>query len=167
MLNVRKAEKEDLTSILEIYEQARTFMRQQGNLNQWTNGYPGRELIERDIQNIQQSVDDLEGTMLNSFRDGIIDETEYKTIKESVHRLNTEKLDIDRNYEHLSANIYIQSKTELLEEFEDAYDNYVENHETLTSYVDETIGDRVATEEEITNINDILLCTTKFILKGL
>ena len=111
--------------------------------------------IERDIQNIQQSVDDLEGTMLNSFRDGIIDETEYKTIKESVHRLNTEKLDIDRNYEHLSANIYIQSKTELLEEFEDTYDNYVENHETLTSYVDETIGDRVATEEEITNINDM------------
>ena len=111
--------------------------------------------IERDIQNVQQSVDGLEETMLNSFRDGIIDETEYKTIKESVHRLNTEKLDIDRNYEHLSVNIYIQSKTELLKEFKDAYDNYVEIHETLTSYVDETIGDRVATEEEITNINDM------------
>ena len=50
-MEIRHAALADLNSILKIYEQARTFMRQQGNLNQWTNGYPQRELIEKDIQN--------------------------------------------------------------------------------------------------------------------
>lgn len=50
-MDIRHATTNDIEIILKIYDQARTFMRQQGNLKQWTNGYPGRELIERDIQN--------------------------------------------------------------------------------------------------------------------
>ena len=50
-LDIRQASTADVDNILEIYQQARTFMRQQGNLKQWTNGYPSKELVERDIQN--------------------------------------------------------------------------------------------------------------------
>ena len=50
-LDIRQASTADVDNILEIYQQARTFMRQQGNLKQWTDGYPSKELVERDIQN--------------------------------------------------------------------------------------------------------------------
>lgn len=33
-----------------VYDSARTFMRSYGNLEQWTNGYPSRELLEADCK---------------------------------------------------------------------------------------------------------------------
>jgi len=48
-MEIRKARIEDVAQILEIYEQAKAFMRQQGNLTQWTGGYPGEETILGDI----------------------------------------------------------------------------------------------------------------------
>ena len=34
---------------MEIYDNARNFMRENGNKNQWINGYPSKELIIEDI----------------------------------------------------------------------------------------------------------------------
>ena len=39
---IRKAEKEDLPRIYEIYETARQFMRENGNHAQWEQGQTGR-----------------------------------------------------------------------------------------------------------------------------
>lgn len=47
---IRKASIQDLPEILEIYEAARAYMRQNGNLKQWTGGYPGAELLRQDMQ---------------------------------------------------------------------------------------------------------------------
>ena len=41
---------EDIPRLLEIYEEARTFMAQHGNPTQWTNGYPSEALLAHDIQ---------------------------------------------------------------------------------------------------------------------
>ena len=48
--------KEDLDSIMAIYDRARLFVRQNGNLNQWINGYPCKEVILNDIANKQSYV---------------------------------------------------------------------------------------------------------------
>ena len=48
-MEIRKAKKEDIPEILSIYEQARVFMRQQGNYSQWTGAYPGEETVLEDI----------------------------------------------------------------------------------------------------------------------
>ena len=48
-MEIRRAKTENLDRILQIYEQAKIFMRQQGNHNQWTGGYPGAETILEDI----------------------------------------------------------------------------------------------------------------------
>lgn len=37
---IRHAAESDLPRILEIYDIARQFMRQSGNMTQWINGYP-------------------------------------------------------------------------------------------------------------------------------
>ena len=40
---------EDIPAMMDLYAQARVFMRENGNLNQWDENYPSRELLEKDI----------------------------------------------------------------------------------------------------------------------
>lgn len=47
---IRKAEKQDLSRIYEIYADARQFMRDNGNYAQWGEGDRPEELLEDDIQ---------------------------------------------------------------------------------------------------------------------
>ena len=46
---IRKANEKDMPRILEIYEEARRFMAENGNPGQWTDGYPKEELIREDM----------------------------------------------------------------------------------------------------------------------
>lgn len=50
MLMIRIAIMEDLPSILTIYENARKFMANTGNPNQWKTTHPPREVLMGDIQ---------------------------------------------------------------------------------------------------------------------
>lgn len=49
-MNIRLAEEKDLLNILKIYENARQFMKANGNPDQWKDNYPPKELIENDIK---------------------------------------------------------------------------------------------------------------------
>lgn len=49
MVKFRKGTPNDLPRILEICDSARRFMRSRGNLTQWVNGYPSKEVILRDM----------------------------------------------------------------------------------------------------------------------
>lgn len=49
-LQIRKASLADLDRLMEIFEEARRFMCRTGNPNQWINGYPQRELIQKEIE---------------------------------------------------------------------------------------------------------------------
>ena len=50
---VRLAKQEDLTRVLEIYQIARNFMRENGNPTQWGEKFPPKELLEEDIKKEQ------------------------------------------------------------------------------------------------------------------
>ena len=50
-LSIRPATLADLETIESIYDKARSFMWQTGNLHQWVNGYPSREIITADLEN--------------------------------------------------------------------------------------------------------------------
>ena len=52
-IKIRKATAEDSPVINSIFENARRFMRANGNLNQWIGGYPGLKEIEEDLKNGQ------------------------------------------------------------------------------------------------------------------
>lgn len=47
---IEQATEVDLPAIAELYRQARAFMREHGNPNQWTENYPGEKLILADIR---------------------------------------------------------------------------------------------------------------------
>ena len=48
-MKIRKCTAEDLSRALEIYAEAREFMRSAGNENQWSGGYPDEATVRRDI----------------------------------------------------------------------------------------------------------------------
>ncbi len=50
-MRIRKTEITDIDRVLDIYEDGRQYMRKNGNLEQWNNNYPSREVIEEDISN--------------------------------------------------------------------------------------------------------------------
>lgn len=50
-MRFRKATIQDIESILAIYDNARRFMCENGNPNQWTNGYPSRDVVLGDMSN--------------------------------------------------------------------------------------------------------------------
>lgn len=50
-MHVQKATEVDIDVILNIIDEARSIMRENGNTTQWTNGYPSSETILEDINN--------------------------------------------------------------------------------------------------------------------
>lgn len=50
-MEIRKSKINDLDTILSLFEQARIFMRENGNPNQWKTKYPPTDVIEKDIEN--------------------------------------------------------------------------------------------------------------------
>jgi hypothetical protein len=50
-MNIRAAIPSDLDTIMPIIDEARNIMRESGNMTQWANGYPSREVILTDIAN--------------------------------------------------------------------------------------------------------------------
>ena len=49
-MKTRPAIFEDIDVIMDLVDKARGIMRSSGNMHQWTDGYPSRELIEEDIR---------------------------------------------------------------------------------------------------------------------
>ena len=50
IMNIRKALLEELKTIMNLYENARIFMREHGNPDQWGTSYPPQDMIEDDIR---------------------------------------------------------------------------------------------------------------------
>ena len=66
-MQIRKANTSDLTRIKEIYENAKKFMRANGNNEQWTGNYPSVELINKDISDGNCYVCEENGNILGVF----------------------------------------------------------------------------------------------------
>lgn len=64
---IRNAKTEELYQIKQIYENAKLFMRQSGNLKQWAGDYPELTLIQRDIENKNCYVCEENGELLGVF----------------------------------------------------------------------------------------------------
>ncbi len=67
MKTIRKAAVADIENILSVYDSARGFMRQTGNLTQWMGGYPSREVVESDISKDSLYICEEDGELLGVF----------------------------------------------------------------------------------------------------
>ena len=46
---IRRATYDDIPAIMQVIDAAREMMHASGNVNQWINGYPSKEVIHADI----------------------------------------------------------------------------------------------------------------------
>lgn len=81
-MNIRKAKREELTRIEEIYAAARVFMREQGNPDQWKNQYPTRELIAQDIEKERLYACEQDGEILGVFYFALGEDPTYLLIED-------------------------------------------------------------------------------------
>lgn len=51
MIKIRKTNITEIETLMDIFEQGKCIMRKDGNMKQWTNGYPTIEIINKDIEN--------------------------------------------------------------------------------------------------------------------
>lgn len=51
MITIRKAGLDELDTLMQLFEEGKSIMRRDGNLRQWTGGYPTREIVTHDILN--------------------------------------------------------------------------------------------------------------------
>lgn len=77
---VRKAEKNELTLLMEIYHAAQRFMAETGNPNQWKTVHPPQAMIEEDIEIGRLYVVEREGKIAGVFMFEIGDDPTYLKI---------------------------------------------------------------------------------------
>ena len=79
-MEIRQARLEELSQIMEIYDNARAFMRASGNPTQWSGGYPSEALIRNDIASDKLYVcEDTDG-LAGVFYFAIEDDPTYRKI---------------------------------------------------------------------------------------
>lgn len=79
-MKIRKTKKEDLERILQIYEDARAFMRENGNPTQWGETEPQEERVQKDITDGDSYVC-LDGTeIIGVFFFKVMEEPNYAVI---------------------------------------------------------------------------------------
>lgn len=85
-MTVRNANMDDIEQIMEVYCLAKQYMVDSGNTTQWVNGYPSREMIEKDIDKQQFYVCEEEGQIHGAFMFVIGEEPTYKVIEHGAWR---------------------------------------------------------------------------------
>lgn len=100
MITIRKSTLADLDEIMRCYVAAKRYMRATGNLNQWVNGYPSRELVADDIRKgVSYVGEDDCGEIVMTFAFLIGDDPTYQLIEDgewlddspycTIHRLGS------------------------------------------------------------------------------
>lgn len=79
-MTIRKAVKNDLPHIFEIYARARKFMAENGNPNQWGDIKPQKELVESDVEKGISYVCEKDGEILGVFAFIYGEDPTYKII---------------------------------------------------------------------------------------
>lgn len=59
-MEIRKASAEDFPYIMQIYKDARTFMKKNGNEEQWGDAYPTQEIVESELDRTYLCIEDEE-----------------------------------------------------------------------------------------------------------
>ncbi len=77
---VTEAKLDELNEIVDVYREAKKFMVDNGNNNQWINGYPSLELLKEDINNHQLFVLRNEKEVCGVFAFIIGEDPTYKVI---------------------------------------------------------------------------------------
>lgn len=80
-MEIRYAKLQDMETLLTLFANARKFMAENGNPNQWWGGYPTREMLEGDIAKAQLYVCEEEGRIHAAFVMAVGEDPTYQVIE--------------------------------------------------------------------------------------
>ena len=89
-MEIRKASVQDLGQIMQVYDKARKFMRENGNAEQWGEDYPSAELIKHDIDKMYLCMS--EGQIACVFYYAAEEDEDYKENSEKEEKTDSEIL---------------------------------------------------------------------------
>lgn len=83
-MEITRAQRGELDELMPVYDLARGFMRRTGNLEQWADGYPWRDLIAEDIEKGRAYVCREQGRIAAVFTFSVEEEPNYREIREGA-----------------------------------------------------------------------------------
>ena len=105
-----------------------------------------KEDIQKDIDEVYEAMNTLKDTIDDVINDGIITESELATISSAIIQLNREKDDMVARYNNIKDNDYLSD--EILIKLNEAFNNYIDIHNVLVSFINTIVADRTVTETE-------------------
>ena len=78
-MKIRRTQKKDIKRMMEIVVQAQKYMREQG-IDQWQNGYPTAEVLEKDMNNQMSYVLEEDENVVGMFAFAVMEEPTYRKI---------------------------------------------------------------------------------------
>ena len=102
-----------------------------------------RQALSKEIDDLQDSVDNLNTYVDGAFKDGILDNTEKQAIKQQLKTLSSEKADIDNEYAVVINNGDLTGtpKTNLA----NAYNDYVSKYNSLVTSINNILNATLVT----------------------
>lgn len=115
----------------------------------WT---PAPEDVEESIGNVNNSLNEFQNTVNTTFKDGIIQESEAKAIKQNLKLLDSTKADVDREYATIYENSLLTGayKTNL----QSAKSSFDSAHNSLKTTINNSISDGKITSSESTSVDN-------------
>lgn len=99
-MEIRKGREEDLPELMKLYEGARSFMREHGNKEQWSGGYPQEELLRQNIESGDFYICEENGEVAAAFYFHVGEDPTYRQIEGSwlndrpygvIHRITSRR----------------------------------------------------------------------------
>ena len=80
-MSIRPMKEQDIPQLLELYTHARKYMVETGNPNQWTEDYPGCEILLKDIKNGGYVILDESSVIIGAF---ILEENAHELAYDTI-----------------------------------------------------------------------------------
>lgn len=101
-MEIRRTTLKDIDKVLDLYAEARQFMKENGNATQWIDGYPKKTLIESDINTGKSYVCIHENEIVAVFYYSVEMDPTYQNIEQGswlndskyavIHRITTNRV---------------------------------------------------------------------------
>lgn len=97
-----------------------------------------KDELQGNIKDVDNKIGDLEGTMNNAFKDGVLSDAEKLAIKQNLQTISNEKADVDKQYStvYSNADLIGVPKTNL----KSSYDAYISKYNALVTIVNNILN---------------------------
>ena len=109
--------------------------------------------LSSNIEELGGALSGLENTMNNAFKDGVLSESEKKSIKQHLLTVSSKKSDIDKRYTTLYSNEHLEETPK--SNLTTAYNNYIKEYNSLVTVINNILEkEGLVDSKDQTNLNN-------------